>query len=199
MKHFRVKGFLWAVLLCLSFSSFAGPVSMLQGVSKRMLAQLEQRQGRLTYAMITNIVNRTIVPVMDVRRMSGMVVGREYWRGATSSQRSNFITQFKRLVINTYADALKSYNDDRVKFYPLRGGASGSVVRVKSLLIRKNGQEIPMNYNLIKRGGHWKVYDFSIEGVSLVRNYRSQFSSTLRKGGMPQLIARLKTYNKRAR
>ncbi len=196
-----LKVYLLAVLLMLSTWAFAGsPTAMLQSVANRMLAQLHKNKSQLRRnpALIHRIVNSVLVPHIDVNRMAGMVVGRQYWYSASPSMRRTFVKQFKQVVVNTYSNALASYNDDKVIVYPLRGGSSGRrIVRVKSVIIRKSGQRIPISYNLINSSGRWKVYDFSIEGVSIVQNYRSQFAGTLSRGGMKALLVKLRSYNRR--
>lgn len=190
------------ITLCLvapfvAFAASSSPVPMLQGASDQMISQLKQNQGRLKdKKVIHQIVNNVLVPHIDLSRMAGSVVGRNYWMAATPAQRQQFIEEFKNLVINTYANALASFNDDQVQFYPMRGAVSSSTAQVRSVIIRKNGQRIGISYNVVKTDGAWKVYDFSIEGVSIVNNYSAQFSSTLAQGGMPMLINRLYNFNR---
>jgi len=69
-------------------------------------------------------------------------------------------------------------------------------VTVNSIIVRKSGQRIPVNYNLSRVGSSWKVYDFSIENVSMVQSYRSQFSGVLASSGLTGLIQRLSQHNK---
>ena len=102
-------------------------------------------------------------------------------------------------MISTYSATLASYDGDRVQFYPERGNgnaAGQTIVTIDSVIIRRNGQRIPISYNLNKNGGQWKIYDFSIEGISLVQSYRSQFAETLTQGGMPALLKRLIAHNR---
>lgn len=188
---------LFALLLC-SVASFANsPVATLQGVADRMITQLEKHRTELNNpAVIHQIVDVVLVPYVDMNRMAGMVVGRQMWYGATSAQRHEFVNQFKHLVVNTYANALASYDDDHVQVYPLRDGSNGRFVDVRSVVLRKSGQRIVINYHLVQVGGQWKVYDFSIEGVSIIQNFRSQFANTLATGGMAALINKLQAYNR---
>jgi phospholipid transport system substrate-binding protein len=67
---------------------------------------------------------------------------------------------------------------------------------VRSVIIRRSGQRIKVDYNVVRSGDSWKVYDFSIENVSMVQSYRSQFSDVLAQQGMSGLLQRLKTHNK---
>jgi phospholipid transport system substrate-binding protein len=157
-----------------------------------MVSQLNQHKTELhDSTVIHQIVNTTLVPIIDSNRMAGMVVGRQNWYAASPQERREFVALFKKYVINTYANALASFDDDHLQVYPLRGNISQRFVSVRSVIIRKSGQRIGISYNMVQSGGQWKVYDFSIEGVSIVQNYRSQFSSILASGGMHQLIQKL--------
>ena len=142
------------------------------------------------------IVNRNLLPHIDLNRMSASVVGR-YWRKASGSQRAKFKREFSYLVTTTYAAALSSYDGDRVRFYPLRVNyQSRPTVTVRSVIMRRNGQRIPVSYNVVRRGGRWKVYDFSIENVSMVRSYRSQFAGVLSSRGFSGLVQKLRRHNR---
>lgn len=184
-----VLGTAWAVQL---------PVAFLQGISNRMIAQLERNKNRLRNATVVNsIVRRTLVPYVDLNRMSALVVGPNYWRSASSGQKAQFKREFTSMVISTYAAAISSYDGDRVLFYPVRGGYSGRTVQVRSVIVRRNGQRIPVTYNLIRSGGGWRVFDFAVENVSIVQSYRAQFAGVLSSGGMSGLIQRLQRHNRR--
>ncbi|OGT25810.1 MAG: hypothetical protein A3I77_00085 [Gammaproteobacteria bacterium RIFCSPLOWO2_02_FULL_42_14] len=173
------------------------PVTELQGVANRMISQLDSNKARLgNISVIRRIVNSTLLPHVDLNRMSASVVGRN-WRTATPAQQAQFKKEFSDLVTTTYASALASYDDDRVEFRPLRENVSGrQTTRVDSVIVRKNGQRIPISYDVAQAGGQWKVYDFSIEHVSMVQSYRSQFAGVLANGGMPALLSRLASHNR---
>lgn len=186
------------LLGCQLALAVSSPTVMLQSVANQMLSYLQQHQAELNShpQLITGVVERVLVPHINADRMAGLVVGRSVWQTATPAQRQAFITQFKKLVISTYANALASYNNDQVKFYPIRGGFAGRrTITVNSVIIRQNGQHIAISYNLGIQGNDWKVYDFSIEGISMVQNYQSQFADVLAHGGLSALIQRLNVYN----
>lgn len=186
-----VLGTAWAV---------QSPEALLKSISNQMIVKLEQNKSQLKHSgVVRTIVRTTLLPHVDLNRMSMRVVGPQAWRSATSEQKSQFKKEFTRMVISTYSTAIASYNGDRVLFYPLRGGYSGNTVRVRSVIVRRNGRRIPMSYSLIRNGNTWLVYDFSVENVSIVRSYRAQFASVLTNSGMPGLVSRLKQHNRRMR
>ncbi|MCB1826903.1 MAG: ABC transporter substrate-binding protein [Coxiellaceae bacterium] len=200
MKRF-VKYSLLTLFFALSTAVAAqSPVVLLKGISNRMIDQLERNKARLSHSGVVNgIVQRTLLPYVDLNRMSALVVGPNYWRSATAGQKSQFKREFTNMVISTYAAAISSYNGDRVLFYPLRGGYSGGTVQVRSVIVRRNGRRIPVSYSMFSIQGSWRVYDFSVENVSIVNSYRAQFSNVLSRSGMTGLIARLQRHNRKVR
>lgn len=192
--HFSLFGILFLFSqLCFALIS---PSDQLQMVANKMIAQLESNKAHLeSMSVIRHIVNQVLIPNIDLDRMASAVVGRN-WRTATVAQRVAFKKEFSDLVTSTYALALSSYNGDKVIFQPMRGDAdSQQTTRVSSVIVRKNGQRIPISYDVERSGNQWKVYDFSIDHVSMVQSYYSQFQSVLAQGGMTVLLARLKNHN----
>lgn len=187
-----------AILSCLLlFSALAfaasSPVDMLQGATNQMLSALQQTQNRNAQSLYA-LVRRILLPHVNLDLMSQLVVGK-YWAQATPEQRSQFKNEFTQFVTRTYSTALNSYSNETVRYFPIRGGVTGNRVQVNSAIDQKNGSSISVTYRLIQTGGDWKVYDFSVEGVSIVENYRSQFADVLRTGGIEALNARLRAQN----
>lgn len=191
--------FATALLLCVtSVWAASSPLGMLQGVSKSVLNALEKNKTRLhSSSVVYRIVNRYLVPHIDQTRMARMVVGRRYWAAASKSQQNAFVKAFRVLIISTYASAFSSYDRDKIRFYPLRRSAGRRTVVVNSVIVRKSGQTIPLSYNLIRSGSGWKVYDFSVENVSIVNSYRSQFAGTLSSGGLASLTKQIRSRRRR--
>lgn len=186
-----VVGTAWAI---------QSPVALLKNISNQMIAKLEHNKSRLKKpGVVHGIVRTTLLPHVDLNRMSMRVVGPHAWRAATNEQKREFKKEFTRMVISTYSAAIASYDGDRVLFYPLRGGYSGKTVQVRSVIVRRNGRRIPVSYSLIRKGNSWLVYDFSVENISIVRSYRAQFAGVLSNSGMKGLIYRLKQHNRKTR
>ena len=97
--------------------------------------------------------------------------------------------------MRTYASPLAEYNDESIKFHPIRGGYNKRFVRVKSIIVRPNASNIPLVYSLIYKRGRWKIYDLSVEGVSLLESFRSQFSEQLQTYSMNELIEKMVRHN----
>lgn len=140
------------------------------------------------------IVDQEILPHFDFRRMSQRVLGK-YWNGATSDQQAQFISQFQVLLVRTYATALREYSEQQIGFLPARVRDGGEEVTVRTQIQQSGAPPIPINYEMYRKENSWKVYDVSIDGVSLVINYRSTFAAEIRQGGVDGLIQRLAKHN----
>ena len=81
---------------------------------------------------------------------------------------------------------------EKLKFLPIRGSLDSRFIRVNSLVIRTNGSSIPVSYSLVSQQGQWKIYDLSVEGVSLLQSFRSQFAQALQNGNVQSLIKQMR-------
>ena len=125
-----------------------------------------------------------------------MALGRDACMQSTPTQRQAFIQQFTILLIRTYSSALAQYTDEKVNFLPLRGNFNAETrVQVNSKIIRDSGPPINVSYRLVRMGEQWKLYDFSVDGISLVQSFRSQFAQELQQVGIDGLINKLAQHN----
>jgi len=191
--------FLMLFCACSFFNAYAAqdPVVMLQGVANNMIAGLQANKASLRSKPQTvfSLAYRYVVPHADLDLMSKRVLPPQVWNSASASQRDEFKREFTRTLIRTYASALSSYQDQVVKFYPIRG-ASGNTVQVNSVIQSPESQPIRVSYLLINTGGAWRLLDMSVEGVSMLSSFRSQFADILATGDMGQLLQRLSAHNK---
>ena len=133
------------------------------------------------------LAEEKILPNFDFERVCKMVLGKN-WRSATPDQQAGFKKEFRSLLLRTYATALSKYKDQVIEYKPLRAEPDAVNVSVKTQIVQPGGQPIAVDYSLVKGDGGWKVYDIVIESVSLVTNYRSQFSNEIRQNGLDSLI-----------
>jgi phospholipid transport system substrate-binding protein len=131
-----------------------------------------------------------VLPHFDFVRMSQWVLGLN-WRKATPEQRGRFVAQFRDLLVRTYSTALLNYTDQQIIYRPLTLQPADADVLVKTEVKQSGGApNIPINYSFYKnKDGAWKVYDVTIDGVSLVTNYRSVYASKVKDQGMDGLLA----------
>lgn len=190
-----IKAITVSILMLLTFQLWAAqsPVPMLENTANKIIDTLKQNKTSLksNHQVIHQAVEQYLLPVVDVNGMARSVLGRDAWNKATPAERQDFTRAFTQLVIRTYASPLAEYSDETVKFLPVRGSTDGRFVRVNSLIIRSGGQNIPLSYNLVSKNGQWKIYDLSVEGVSLLQSFRSQFGQVLQNSTMKDLIAQM--------
>ena len=153
------------------------------------------REGNI--AKISSVAEEKILPNFNFDRTSRMVLGK-HWRTASPEQKEAFKKQFRDLLIRTYASALSKYQNQTIEFKPMRMQPGDKEVTVRSEILQPGGQPIAVDYSLEKTAESWKVYDIVIEGVSLVTNYRGQFSEEVKRSGLDGLIQKLSEKNKSA-
>lgn len=140
------------------------------------------------------IAEEKILPNFDFERVCRMVLGKN-WKSASADQQVAFKKEFRSLLLRTYASALGKYRDQVIEYKPLRMEPGATNVTVKTQILQSGGQPIAVDYSLVKANESWKVYDIVIENVSLVTNYRSQFSNEIRQNGLDSLIKKLADKN----
>lgn len=161
------------------------PLAMMRSVTDKLLATLKQQRQRLRKDpnYIYTIVDNILIPYVDVQDMARTAAGRSAWMGATAEQQQAFAKAFLGAVVRTYATALDAYNDETVKYDPIRGGVAGRRnVTISSQIIRPNAPAVAVSYSLSNNGQEWRVYDMSVEGVSLLSSFHSQIQSLLSRG-----------------
>lgn len=140
-------------------------------------------------AKINALVDQVVLPHVNFRRMTSAAVGPK-WRQATPAQQERLQTEFKSLLMRTYAGALAQVTDQTVVVKPLRMAAGDTDVLVRTE-VRGKGEPVPLDFRLEKKEGAWKVYNFNVLGVWLVETYRTQFAEELNKNGIDGLIQAL--------
>jgi phospholipid transport system substrate-binding protein len=173
---------------------------VVQNTTTRMLAVLKAEQDNLRQhpERIYDLVDEIVLPHFDFARMSRWVLGK-YWREASEEQRARFVEEFRNLLVRTYATALLEYSNQAVEVLPLRGDAQATEVVVRTEVKQPGAYPIPINYSMNVEGGDWKVYDVTIDGISLVASYRSTFGNEAARGGVQRVIALLEERNRSAK
>jgi phospholipid transport system substrate-binding protein len=131
-------------------------------------------------------IGTQIETIFDFTELSKRTLGRE-WKKMSAEQQKEFVGLFKQLLQGVYADRLLAYSDQKVIFDKETMLKKGRA-EVQSYLQTSDGNKIPLFYRLTDKSGSWKVYDVVIEGVSMVKNYRTQFKQILAKGSHDKLL-----------
>lgn len=150
---------------------------------------------RANPAKMYGLVSDMIFPHFDFTIMSQWVLG-EQWKAAEAAQRQEFVEQFRRLLVRTYATALLEYSDQIISYPANAASQNPKTATVKQDIKQPGGTVLPVVYRLHNKTGDWKVFDVSVDGVSLVKTYKSSFAQVIAEGGIAKLIANLKDKNK---
>lgn len=189
-----VVRFTAAVLACLivPVTLWAGePTERIKETTDKLIAILEDPALKVPEKKDEKIrlLRKTVDERFDWEAISRRALGR-HWRKLTREEREEFIRLFGKLLERTYSGKLESYSGESVSYD--KEAVDGKYAVVQATLKSQKHGEIPIKYRLWKRDGDWLVYDISIEGVSLVNNYRSQFNEILMKSPPKKLIHTLK-------
>ena len=146
-------------------------------------------------ARIRDVLEAKLLPNFDFARMTALALGKN-WRSATPEQQKRVTDEFRALLVRTYSGALNQYRNETIDFKPLRMNSGDSDVMVRTAVLRPGGAPIQIDYSMEKVADAWKCYDIVVGGVSLVTNYRDEFSEQVKNGGMDGLIKTLADRNK---
>ena len=173
------------------------PDAMIKQVSDDVITSVKSDKAIQAgdVSRIQSLVDAKVMPHVDFQRMTAAAVGRA-WRQATPEQKDKLQTQFKTLLIRTYAGALTRVNGQTtVEMKPLRAAAEDAEVTVHTV-IAGNGDPVELDYRAEKLPSEWKIYDVNVLGVWLVDQYKSSFAQEVAATGIDGLIAKLEAKNK---
>jgi phospholipid transport system substrate-binding protein len=142
---------------------------------------------------IADIVGRLIVPRFDFLRITQFAMGRN-WAKATPQEQKEIVEQFSRLLTRTYSNAIASLKELDIEVKGTKTNSNANDVTVKTQMIGRP-QPVAIDYSLINSAGGWKVYDVTVEGISLIAAYRDEFGSLVSSSGVSGLIDVLKKKN----
>ena len=136
-----------------------------------------------------NLLRETVYPVFDFRNMAQRSLG-IYWRKRTPEEREEFVSIFTKLLEQSYADKIIAYDNQKVVY--TRETIDQGYAEVGSNIVNKQGQAFSVIYKLHLTDKGWRIYDVSVENISVVNNYRSQFNRVITKESYPELIGKMK-------
>lgn len=151
------------------------------------LLRAEREKLKQDNTRVDQLVETIILPHVDFEDISASVLGK-YWRTADADQRQRFREAFKSLLLRTYASALVDNMDKKIDFEPVRAQDNATDVTVRSSIPQGSQFPLPINYSLELVDNEWKVYDIEIDGLSLVKNYRTTFAKEIKRSGLEALI-----------
>jgi phospholipid transport system substrate-binding protein len=127
--------------------------------------------------------------IFDFTEVTRRSLGR-HWQAATPAEREELVQLFTVLLERSYLGRIEQYRDERIAV--VGEALDGELATVRTRLVSKSGTETSVDYRLYRAGDRWMAYDVSVEGVSLVANYRSQFNKIIQASSTQALVKRLR-------
>ena len=186
-----------AALSAAPAATLAAPVppdEVVKETTSKLQNEISQREKefRADPKKLYAYVDQVIVPKFDQPYIAQMILAR-HWKGASEEQRKRFENAFKRMLVNSYADALVEYhNEVKAEFQPLRMEPDATQVTVQSRLIRASGKPpLPIGFKMRLKDGEWRVWDIVIENLSLIQSFRGQVNSEIKRSSLDAVIQKL--------
>ena len=177
----------------------ANPEQLVQKITNEVLAAVKSDKqlaaGDRQKAL--KLAEEKVLPYIDFEEATRLAVGRS-WTKATPEQKKSLVTEFRNMLVRTYSNALGEYEGQTLKILPSRKSDAPDEATVRTQYLRQGAPPLPIDFQMLKKDGGWKVYDIAVEGVSLVLTYRSEFDQVVKQGGIDELIKRLAQKNEPA-
>lgn len=190
---------LGALMYCAAGAAYAeviAPDTLISNTVQEVTAIIKQDKDIQAgnQKKIIALVDAKVLPHFDFRRMTQLAVGR-YWRTATPEQQQELVKQFRDMLVRTYTKVFTVYRDQKIEVKPVRMSPDDTEVTVNTSISKPGSQATLVDYEMEKAADGWKVFDISIEGVSMVMSYRGTFSSQIQQDGIDGLIKTLSDKN----
>ena len=168
------------------------PNDVVQGAADELAAGLDGRKDELAAdrAALYALIDRILLPRFDRRYAAQLVLGR-HWRDASDEEREEFVDAFYGSLVRKYGNGILKFNQDKLEILPFRGDESKKRTTVKTIVRLDDGTKVPVNYGLVKRDSGWMMFDVTIEGISYVRNFRTEINAEVQANGLRSVIDRL--------
>jgi phospholipid transport system substrate-binding protein len=197
------RGLLRAVVVVLAalaapaLAAEQAPDELVRSVADDVLKVIQQdrdlRAG--SQSKMADVMEEKIVPHFDFQRMTRLAVGRS-WRQATPEQQQRLVDEFRVLLVRSYSTAYTAYRDIDIEVKPVKLQPTDEDVQVRTVIkVPGGGPSVNVDYSMFKASTAWKVYDVTVDGISLVTTYRSTFAEQVSKGGIDALIKALADMN----
>lgn len=165
------------------------PTEQLRSRVERVVTILEDAQLKTKPAARRAALRTAASDIFDFTEITRRSLGR-HWQTATPAEREDLVALMTALLERSYLGRIEQYSGERIVFAGETAEADLATVRTR--LVGKGGVETPVDYRVYKVGERWLVYDVSVEGVSLVANYRAQFNKILQTSSTQGLVERLR-------
>jgi phospholipid transport system substrate-binding protein len=178
------------------FAQEAGPDELVKKVTDDVLATIkaDKQLAAGDKQRALKVAEEKVLPHIDFQEATRLAVGKA-WADATPEQKKRLTDEFRRMLVRTYSNAIGAYEGQTMKVQPTRMKPDDAEATVRAQFIRAGGKPLPLEYQMRKTAQGWKIYDISVEGVSLVLTYRSEFDTIAKQQGLDGVIKRLAEKN----
>lgn len=188
----------WLLLALISAPLWAAetPDAVIRSATDAMTSRLMADKAKVAAnpAHVETIVRELVLPHVDTDAVARRVLAK-HWKGANADQQQRFTHEFQAYLIRFYAKAFANYDGEEIKLVGTPETDSRGNATVKTEILRKNGQPIPVAYRMAPAGATWKMYDVVIEGISLVQSKKDEFGPLITGKGIDKVIADLASVN----
>ena len=140
------------------------------------------------------LAEQKILPHVDFREAARLATGKA-WQGATPEQQERIVGEFRSMLVRIYSNAIGVYQGQTMNVLPVRMAPGATEVTVRNQYVSPGKPPVPVEYAMKKTPEGWKIYDITVEGVSLVLTYRAEFETITRTAGVDGLIKRMHERN----
>ena len=178
-------------------SAQASPEVVISGTVDKVLSKLEENRAdfKANPEKLYAMVEQHVLPVVDVERVSKLVIGK-YWRRSTPLQQELFVDEFKSFLMKSYAQGLFQYSGQQINYKPARYNDDKNKAIVDATL-QTNDRNISVSFKLAQGADStWRIYNVVADGINLVTNFRTSYTSIIQRQGMDGLISSLAEKNR---
>ena len=171
------------------------PEELIEGTSSKVLEIINTDADKIRNepGYVNQIIDEHILPLIDLRSMGKLILGK-HWKSASEGQQTQFIGEFKSMLIRTYAKSIADYGDAKIEVLS-NNKQQGKFYIVNTELDLGSGAPLNVAYTFRQKDEVWKVIDLSVDGLSLVKNFRSSFNQEINETSLDSLIDRLANTN----
>jgi phospholipid transport system substrate-binding protein len=177
-----------------------GPEQLVQSITDEVMTAVKADKGLAAgdREKALRLAEEKILPHVDFEEATRLALSRA-WSQASAEQKRKLVAEFRATLLRTYTNAVSTYSGTQPRYLPPRGKAQGAEATVRYQFSQEGSPPLQVAYELRRTGAGWKIYDISVEGISLVLTYRTEFDGIIKQEGIDGLIRRLAQRNTPAR
>ena len=192
----RIVALCFAASVSLALAQELAPEQLIQSITDEVFVAMkaDQELAAGDKDKVLRLAEQKVLPHIDFEEATRLALSRA-WSQASAEQKKKLVTEFRAMLLRTYTNAMSAYAGTQAKYLPSRSKAHGAEATVRYQFSRSGGRPLQVAYEMRRTGEGWKIYDISVEGMSLVLTYRTEFDGIIKQEGIEGLIRRLAQKN----